>query len=196
VGSFGTWPLGWLDTELPAIVAFGAGLAFILAISIGLRSPNRRKTWVSLGVLGLFLLVPTYILFRSNAYVGTEVQPRYILPLLILLTGIVLLQSRQRELRITRLQALVIVFALTAANSIAMHTNIRRYVTGLDQGSGNLDAAIEWWWSIPVSPMALWVIGSAAFGLLMLALARVWLKTQRPEPLDRAITTRWDSISL
>lgn len=196
VGSFGTWPLGWLDTELPAIVAFGAGLAFVLAVAVGVRSPNRRKTWVSLGLLALFIVVPSYILFRSNAYVGTEVQPRYILPLLILLTGVVLLEPRQRDLRISRLQTFIIVVALTAANSIALHTNIRRYVTGLDEGTANLDASIEWWWSIPVSPMATWFIGSAAFGLTMLALARVWLTTQHHDPLARTLTSKWESISL
>ena len=195
-GSFGSWPLGWLDTTLPAIVAFGASLAFIVAVTVGLRSPNRRKTWVSIGVLGLFLLVPSYILLRSNAFVGTEVQPRYILPLLILLTGIVLLQSPQRELRLSQAQALVIVVALAAANSVALHTNIRRYVTGLDAQSGNLDNAAEWWWTIPISPMTMWFIGSASFGLMLLALARVWLKTQRPEPIDRAITSKWEPISV
>ena len=36
--------------------------------------------------------------------------------------------------------------ALAVANSFALHHNLRRYVTGLDERGFNLDAGREWWW--------------------------------------------------
>ena len=189
-GSFGLWPLGWLDTGLPTLVAFCTILAFVVALSVALRFPNRRRFWVLLGLVALFAAVPMYLLLRSRAVIGEEVQPRYILPLLIVACGVALLRTRQTDFRLSRVQVLVIVGALAVANSIALRSNILRYVSGIDQ-----DAAKQWWWHIPVPPMGMWFIGSASFGLLLLALGVLLLKSQLPAPRDPALARTWESVS-
>jgi hypothetical protein len=66
-----------------------------------------------------------------------------------------------------------VIIALTLANAIALHTNIRRYTTGIRVQGFNLDEPREWWWPFfPdfLSPNALWFIGSLAFGVLIWAL--------------------------
>jgi hypothetical protein len=74
---------------------------------------------------------------------------------------------------------------------MALHTNIRRYVTGLDVNGVNLDASPEWWWDVPFTPMAVWFVGSVAFGLVLVAAvarflpaktAAVRLATKDPSP--------------
>ena len=177
LGSFGTWALGWLDTPMPPLVWFCTVGAFVVAMSIGIVSGNRRKTIVALGTLFLVAAVPMYILARSGAVVGEEVQPRYFLPLIVLFAGLMLLESPASPLRASALQVGAIAAALAVANSLALHTTLRRYVVGLDSDSPLLDADIEWWWNVGVSPMTVWFVGSVAFALLMAALAAVWLKS-------------------
>ena len=70
--------------------------------------------------------------------------------------------------------------ALIVANAVALHTNIRRYISGLDVVDWNLNHHVEWWWDIPVSPMVIWAIGSLAFaGATIIVL--LWLHRQPSE---------------
>src|SRR5450756_844669 len=65
------------------------------------------------------------------------------------------------------------VVGLAGANSVALHYNIRRYVNGADAPSLNLNTGVKWWWGIPISPDAVWLIGTMAFagGLALVSLA-------------------------
>jgi hypothetical protein len=36
--------------------------------------------------------------------------------------------------------------------------------------SWNLDRDAEWWWSIPISPLTVWALGSLAFGISVILL--------------------------
>lgn len=174
-GVFGTWQLGWLDTPMPAVVWVGALGAFAAMVFAGLRSMSWRKA-VALGiVVSALVLVPVWVLVQSRVVVGAEVQPRYILPLMVMLGGVALLQVGARRIDLTATQVWVIGGALIAANAVALHTNIRRYVSGLDVLDWNLNHHVEWWWDIPLSPMMIWAIGSLAFaGALIVAL--IWLR--------------------
>ena len=173
-GPFGTWKLGWLDTLLPAIVPFGALAALAVAVMVGLRDMTRRKMIAALFVLALVVIVPFYLLYTSDAVVGTQVQPRYILPLIILLVGLVLVRVSDAPGTTRPWQAWFVAAALSIANAVALHTNIRRYTTGVDAIGGNLDRNPEWWWNLPVSPMGVWAIGTVAFAATLFWLAALW----------------------
>jgi hypothetical protein len=122
------------------------------------------------------------VLVQTRATVGSFVQPRYIYPLIIFLAGIAFLQVRRGQISVTRWQALAGIVALSIANAVALHTNIRRYVTGLDVGGLNLNVNAEWWWNIPLSPMLVWLIGSATFFAALIAIGSglIW-----PSPVHR-----------
>lgn len=168
-GVFGQWGLGWLDTTVPAVVLFGALGSFLVAAFLGVRGLTWRKGAV-VGMAGLALgVVPLYVLQQGGQLVGEQVQPRYLLPLIVLLGGLLAL-SAPRVLW-TRGQLLVMAAALAVANSTALSANIRRYVSGVGEGSFNLDARIEWWWDVPFSPMGVWIVGSLAYGALVVLLA-------------------------
>lgn len=170
VGVFGNWGLGWLDTLMPAVV-WVAGLGCFAALAFaGLASQSQRKLLAVLMVLAAVWIIPTFVLVQSNAAVGSEVQPRYILPLIVLLGGVALLYARGPRLSLSKAQALGVVAALSVANSLALHYNLRRYVTGTDVNGLNLDANLEWWWNIPVGPQAIWILGSLAFAALLVLL--------------------------
>jgi hypothetical protein len=182
-GVFGTWNLGWLDTPLPAIVSVATIGVFCATVIQGLGGDrsfsNVRKNLAALLVLAMLWAIPLVILYRSAAIVGQSVQPRYVMPVIILLAGVTLLRHANDPVRATRSQVIVLAAALTVANGVALHTNIRRYVTGLDGAWGNLDKGVEWWWDIPVSPMSMWALGTVTFGAALFWLAALWLKQMR-----------------
>lgn len=167
-GVFGGWPLGWLDTTLPAIVIFGGLGVFVSVAFVGLGILSWRKVIAAFGLVLVLWLLPTFVLMQGGNAVGQNVQPRYLLPLIIMLAGIVVLSVGNRSLRLGRAQSLLIGLALTVSQAFALHVNIRRYVTGTDVQGGNLDEGAEWWWDgLIFSPMTVWAIGALAFAALV-----------------------------
>ena len=174
-GVFGFTGLGWLDTVMPSSVWFAGLSVFSGAVLIGLSARVPRKALAVIVVVGSLIVIPTVLLVQSNSIVGANVQPRYILPLIVILAGLVLFQSVETRIRIVPVQKWIIIVALALSNAIALHTNIRRYVTGADVPSVDLDSGAEWWWNIPFSPMFVWVVGSVTFAAILIIVgSRTW----------------------
>lgn len=175
IGVFGFWPLGWLDTDMPTGVWVPAFAAFIGAVFLGLKLRVPRKGLV-LSIVALALVAfPLVLLLRSQSIVGANFQARYLLPLMIILAGLLLLRTREQKVELAPTSTWLVVVALSVANAIALHTQIRRYVTGADVAGVNLDAGAEWWWQLPITPMATWIVGSIAFTVLIVLInTRGW----------------------
>lgn len=170
-GVFGTWSLGWFDTPMP-------GGVWVLTISVfagilftGIGAMSRRKAIAAAFVLFCLIVIPLAILTRSQIRIGEYVQPRYFLPLLVILAGVALIGVVRTRLRLSATQLATAIALLSIANAIALWFNIRRYVTGTDVGSPLLDNRVEWWWNGPVSPMGVAIIGTIAFAAGLIALA-------------------------
>lgn len=174
VGVFGTDGLGWRETFLPAIVTFGAASAFVAIVFLGIRQTWARKTAVLLIGAAVLWLLPVYVLGQGTGsqVVGEQVQPRYLLPLIALFAGLALLTRFGSAVRLSMAQRITVVGLLSVAQFVALHQNMRRYITGMDNRGLNLNNGIEWWWDIPVSPMAVLLVGSAAYVALLWILAR------------------------
>ncbi|GAA1225457.1 hypothetical protein GCM10009655_25250 [Rhodoglobus aureus] len=172
VGVFGGWSLGWIDTSMPAVVTLLALAVFIGIGFAGLSVLNARKAFVVAGVGFVLWALPTYVLTQGGDKVGEQVQPRYILPLIVLLGGLLVLQAGRKRFTLGRVQSVVVVLALSGANLVALHMNMRRYITGNDVPGWNLNAGAEWFWSGAPAPMVVWAVGSAAFAGLVVILAR------------------------
>jgi len=168
-GSLGTWGLGWLDTTMPAVVWTGmlliaGGLTFW---ALGMRRKLRHILALAIMTLTV-VIVPLIILSGSGNLVGENVQPRYLLPALPILLGYLLLAAPGGAVcSLNWTQRVAVVLVTVIAQSAALHANLRRYVTGQDVLSPNLDDT-EWWWPISLSPMSVWIVGSAAFGAAVL----------------------------
>ena len=169
-GVLGSWKLGWLDTPMYDTVWVATIGAFSAVMFWGLRVLRGRKALALALVLLALVVVPLYILYGLNARIGEEVQPRYILPLFVMFAGVALYGFTRDDLGLSRVQASIVLFGLAVANSLALHMNMRRYITGIDFKGANLNSNIEWWWAIPVSPMVVWFAGSAGFALLLFGL--------------------------
>lgn len=193
-GVWGTWALGWFDTGLPAIVPWAASAAFIVVAFAGLGLINKRKVIATLGVLAVLIGLPVYLLTAGGDAVGSQFQPRYLLPLIVLLALVLVTAAPgKRTIRFTRVQTTAILAALALANMVALQVNIRRYVTGADQQGFDLGSGAEWWWDgALVGPTGVWLLGSLSFAGLM---AVLWSELRRkvvstavvtPEAVGRA----------
>jgi len=172
-GSLGTSGLGWLDTPLPPLTWVAAMSIFFAVVFWGLQRMDVRKG-LALAVVGFGLIaIPLYILTHDQVLLPQYVQPRYVFPLLIVLAGVALLGFRRNDFDLGRTQIWVMAALLAIANAAALHTNLRRYVSGSDRNGFNLNEGAEWWWDIPRGPMAMWLIGTLAFSVALVAIV-VW----------------------
>ncbi|AAT88486.1 hypothetical protein ATY41_07350 [Leifsonia xyli subsp. xyli] len=159
--------LGWVDTHMPGGVWVVTIMVFAALVFAGVRILGLRKGLVLLGAAAALILLPFYLQVSTGTLVGNQVQPRYILPILIMFAAVALWESEDRQFDLTQTQWWVLAGGLGVAQALALHANLRRYVTGVDVLNVNLSASVEWWWNIPVSPMWLWVLASGAFVALM-----------------------------
>lgn len=180
-GIWGTWALGWFDTGLPSIVPWAAVAAFIVVAFAGLGRLDWRKAISVLGVLVVLVALPVYVLSIGGMKVGEALQPRYLLPLILLLSLLLVTMPPGRDLRFTRVQTFAVLGALALANLVSLQVNIRRYVTGADQQGFNLDAGAEWWWpGFPFGPIWIWILGALSFAGM---LAVLWPQLRRSADL-------------
>jgi hypothetical protein len=105
------------------------------------------------------------VLNQGSYVIGELVQPRYVLPLLPLFVAVVTMSNERFNFFVSgRVRMNLIISLLVTTNSMALFTNIRRYVTGTDRPLHlNLNEKVEWWWLQNVSPNSLFVIASIGF---------------------------------
>lgn len=177
-GVWGSWALGWLDTGMPAVVPWAAVAAFVAVGFAGLGRLTGRKAFSLAGVLFVLTALPVYVLTAGGDRVGDSLQPRYLLPLIVLFAFLLISErSGVDTMRFGRVQTVTVLGALALANLVALQVNIRRYVTGTEQQGFNLDADAEWWWTgLPIGPTAVWAIGAIAYAAL---LAVLWPQLRR-----------------
>jgi hypothetical protein len=172
-GVFGGWPwgaLGWLDTTMPQVVPISVLTVVLLVAYLAMRDGNWRKRATVVLMVLLMWAIPLYLLQLGGFRAGEQFQPRYLLPLVIVVIGFLLLTRDGQPLLKDRFGRSAAVVALSLANAIALHTNFRRYITGMNYQDLNLNAPREWWWFfLPdwISPNLVWVVGSLAFGAVI-----------------------------
>lgn len=178
-GIFGSWGLGWRMEIWPgfAMVEFATLVVFIGLASLGFRAMLPRKAVMVGALVGTLYLLPVYILTIGSSVVSENVQPRYILPLVVVLGGLVLITGSLDSVRPGPWHIIPGIVLLAGANSLALYMNLRRYITGFDVQHLSLASGPEWWWSgFPVDPMALWLLGTAAFAATVTILGIAWLR--------------------
>jgi hypothetical protein len=164
------WGLGWLDTGMPAVVWVFVGCLFAAIVFHAMTGATKRRMLAASLVLLAAWVIPTYLLYITNQFVGDYLQPRYVLPLLSMLAVVAIARLDGDAFRLTRGQRWTVLGVLAVANAAALFTNIRRYVTGNNAHGFNLDRNVQWWWHGPISPMAVFVVGVCAFAVALVVL--------------------------
>ncbi|GAA1128214.1 hypothetical protein GCM10009651_09500 [Microbacterium natoriense] len=177
-GALGGWYLGWLDTPMPSMVSILASAVFFAAFGIGIHRLTRRHALAVVLTVAAMWGVPFVLLAQSRAIVGAEVQPRYILPLMVIALGVASLTTKATR-SWSGSRVIFAGAALSAAALVALHTNVNRYTKGLDDISIDPGVRAEWWWSLAPSPGAIVIIGGIAFVAMFFALG---VSLRRPRP--------------
>lgn len=176
-GALGQAGLGWLDTRLPASVWVLTTAVFSGALFIGLGRAGRLRSIASAIALAAMWIVPLVMLAQSNALVGQTVQPRYLLPLMVIAVGIASLRA-DGEVAWSMSRYLLAGSALVVAVTIALHQNIRRYTAGASNEAIDPGAGAHWWWVGTPSPLFVWLTGSVAFAGFVIAIGLLKAKTR------------------
>ena len=167
-GSLGSWNLGWMDTPVPDMTFFFAMFVFAGFIFVGLAQMEKYKTFAVLFLLALMAFMPLRILALGKNVIGENVQPRYFLPLLFFFIGLMLFSTLKNQLiTFASSQLVFTAFALSISHAFALHAVMRRYITGTDVVSWNLNRKAEWWWEPLPSPMITWLIAVVAYSLVI-----------------------------
>lgn len=163
-GALGLSGLGWLDTAMPGIVWVSICFVVFGLLFVALTNVTRRSGAAMGLVFTALVAIPLYVLIRNGNLVGTNVQARYIFPLIIMLVTIAV-GLLARRVRLTALPLWIVVGFVTVANSVAIHVNMQRYILGTGNPSFNLDAAPAWWWAGGLTPMTVWTLSTILFGV-------------------------------
>jgi hypothetical protein len=175
LGPFGYGPLGgtgWLDVAFPALVTASGIAVWLLCVASAVRHTYRAKVVGLALTAGALVVYPLYLLVQTGVVVGQGVQPRYLLPLLVMFTGVAMLGRQGTAISLRRGPALAATAALTVAHSIALHVQMRRYITGFDVVGISLDRDREWWWTFAPGPTLVWLVGSVSFAVLTYVVLR------------------------
>src|SRR5690606_26953761 len=155
------------------VVWLGALACFVGAGIVAAGRQDVRKLLVLVGGVVVLWLLPTAVLVLAGETVGENMQPRYLLPLIVLFAAVLFWTPDGEPIRFTRTQLVLIGGTLGVVHSIALFLNMSRYVKGYDDLGINLDADVEWWWpGSPISPLGVWLIGTIGYALLVSILLR------------------------
>jgi hypothetical protein len=171
-GSFGT--TGVFETAFPTMVGFMTVAAVTVLLYAAWRRPERRMMAPLVLAVGALVIYPLYILQRTHLLVGQGVQPRYLLPLMMIVVGLVILNAGPTA-RLSPTTSHGVAATLAVSHCVALHVQMRRYISGQDVSYINLEKHREWWWDLPVPPMVVWSLGSIAFTVTIFLAMRLLL---------------------
>lgn len=151
--------------------SFGAQSAFLLvaiagAAAIGLRRVRGFRA-MTLGVLALAAFwAPLSLGDPEISVISTA--PRYMLVFLALFLATALAEPTGQPTTDDRVGWWILGSILAVGHALALHGAIRIYEVDTSQEWRiGLNAGLKWWWQWGPSPQSTWLIGSAAFAVLV-----------------------------
>lgn len=180
-GIVGRWALGWNDTPMPPFVPFVGLLVIGGLLWAGVSRLDRAKAMALAVATAALIAVPLWFLQKEGLGIGEVVQPRYLMPLAILVLAIALLDPRvTRVLRLPRTPTGVASGSLWASATLAFWVNAHRYAYGPEVGLFDLQVSAQWEGLIGVHPVLVTSVVLVATGLLMIG--SFWPHLARSEP--------------
>ena len=185
---------GWRDTPLPGACVVLGLMLLGAGVLIGGRAMTWRKAASVVVVLGAMAGIPILIATPPTFPNLGGYHSRYALPLLGVWLLLWLAIGRGQQ-RFSRTQLVLFVTATGVVNASALHTTIGRYTNGLLHDGlmgwvspSNLNRKVEWWWAgMPLSPMGLWALASAAYVAAVVIALRLLAAGPAPAPTAVAV---------
>jgi len=177
--SYWFFSMGSLDAPVPMVTGTLAA-----AVTIGLcwwgTSRNRMNIRHILCLIGLAIAIvglPLAILQATLSYYPTDIQARYLAPLIIVFVSVCIADRVNNAAPLSRTGTLWFFILISIANAYALYTLIQRYTTGLTGTHAlNLNIGVQWWRGGGPSPMWTWILGSLGFAMMSTILFAVRLQ--------------------
>lgn len=160
--------LGWLDAQVSLTAASSIMLAVGGAYVAGLAFMNRRKALALVALVVATFAVPVRAIWQSHRFAPDHYQPRYLLPMLVVVLGVCLLAGPGRRIMWSAWQIALVWGLLSLGGLVALNNWMRRFTTGNDVQSWDLSRKAEWWANPDISPDQMWVLGSVSWSVLVL----------------------------
>lgn len=172
-----TYGVGAVDVINPSIAAVLAGAAVAAVVFLGIGRPPRRKL-IALALLGTAFIGQVLVMralvgfgaFWSGG-VQWSLQPRYFLPLAMVIVAFAVVALPGSKPFLTRGQATLLAVAMSVAAVTSLMATMARYVHGQDRSWLQFVPEDGWWWSWGPSPTAFIVLGGIASVIYMTSLA-------------------------
>jgi hypothetical protein len=125
----------------------------------------RRRNIAAIGFL--LLVGPCVIVLMRALYDFEEqtIQPRYLVPMLLLFLGMAMAVDVERGALVTRLQGGLVIAAMTVGGSLAWLVVASRYAVGQRGSFTNFGQVVDWWWAVGPSRLVWFLVAVAATGL-------------------------------
>lgn len=170
--------IGWLEFNLPSITGTLIGGAALSAFLLGFNQTTIKK---SLAIVTLFFPLIGLILYSRAAYGfrdGTYFQPRYFLPLLIVLIGIALLNTKETPI-FTNFQSHLIFLMVLIGSIAAWQATTTRYTVNPLAAFTNFGQKLEWWpLSETISRFDLFIFSFMVHILWLTSTVLTWSRTK------------------
>jgi hypothetical protein len=137
--------VGWLEFNFLSITGILISLSVFSLFFIGLRFADYNKV---IAIIFLFASTVTIMLFirgLDGFANNTYFQPRYFLPILLVILGISLIEDQSRSPILNFVQASLLVLLVFIGGVISWLTVFTRYAISPLAPITNLDQSINWW---------------------------------------------------
>jgi len=137
--------ISWSDFSFPSTVGILLGISLISVISISMNKLSLQKMF---SLTFIFFTILAIIIYVSGVFPDTndsQITPRYLLPLFLLLVGFALISSTTNDSLLGPVQSLVITTFLTIGGSLAWLVTISRFSIGPNAAFTNFWQTPEWW---------------------------------------------------
>jgi len=173
---------GWAEMNLPSIVAISSLIAVAIVLAVGFNSYRRMRV-IAFVVLVLATIVQIVIM-RSMVDFGPvwEVQPRYFIPILLVIIGVGALNTRVGSALMNRLQAFTVMILVVVSGTVAWMSVAARYAVGPDAAFTNFGQSADWWWETGPSRLV-WLCLTFVFTALWVS-STVWNYGTKPPKFE------------
>ena len=159
--------LGWAEHQLPSLVGILIAVTTFALVFHALRY-WRVNQWLAVALVALGMVGAIVVNRLSDDFTSQNLlQPRYLVPLLVVAVGVMLLLPNDGHRFITRSQAVVATALITVGGTIAWLATAARYAIGPEAAWINFGQQVQWWW--PFGPSRL--VG----GAMMLLATSLWI---------------------
>lgn len=164
----------------PSISGLFVGAVVAGLFFIGFTTYSRRKV-TAVGLLILAITVQAVIMRAKDGFgSGWLLQPRWFIPLVLVILGISLLRYPAKRALLNPFQRWIIVILITVASGFSYVATMWRYTVGQANAFVNLNTEPLWWWDTHVQPLAFVLANFVTTAAFVVVATRIGVQGRTP----------------